>query len=134
MTFHASGTFEVKFVPQRLADAEADPVLGRMAIHKTFTGDLRATGRGEMLTAGTPTKGSAGYVAIEHVSGNLQGRSGSFVLQHTGTMNRGATELYVTVVPDSGSGELAGVSGTLSISMVEGKHFYQFEYTLPGRD
>ena len=133
MASHASGTFEVKLSPQPLADPAADSMLGRMTIDKTFSGDLQATSKGEMLMAGTPVKGSAGYVAIERVNGTLQGRSGTFVLQHTGTMNRGAPELRVTVVPDSGTGELAGLVGTLSIDIFDGKHFYAFDYALPGR-
>jgi Protein of unknown function (DUF3224) len=134
MALHASGAFEVKLSPQPLADSGADPTLGRMTIDKTFSGDLHATSKGEMLMAGTPVKGSAGYVAIERVSGALQGRSGTFVLQHTGTMNRGAAQLTVTVVPDSGTGELTGLAGTLAINIVDGKHFYALDYMLPGTD
>jgi hypothetical protein len=131
MAFHASGTFEVKLVPQPLADSGADPTLGRMTIDKTFSGDLQGTSKGEMLMAGTAVKGSAGYVAIERVSGTLQGRSGTFVLQHIGTMNRGAPQLTVMVVPDSGTGALAGLAGTLDIKIVDGKHFYALDYVLP---
>jgi hypothetical protein len=134
MVLHASGTFEVNLSPQPLADAGADPALGRMTIDKTFSGDLQGTSKGEMLMAGTAVKGSAGYVAIEHVSGTLQGRRGTFVLQHTGTMNRGAPQLSVTVVPDSGTEELAGLAGTFGINIVEGKHFYTLDYALPGKE
>jgi len=83
------------------------------------------------LSAVTSVKGSAGYVAIDHVTGELDGRKGSFVLQHSGAMNRGAQVLSIMVVPDSGTGELAGLSGTLSINIVDGLHFYDFIYSLP---
>src|SRR4051794_321731 len=106
----ASGHFIVKITPE-WNDAAADGgSLGRMALDKQFHGDLEGTSRGIMLTAGTSTKGSAGYVAIERVSGSLDGRQGSFVLQHSGTMNRGAPQLTITVVPDSGSGQLTGLA------------------------
>jgi hypothetical protein len=127
VTNRASGTFEVKLKPQATDDA----TLGRMSIDKQFHGDLEATSKGEMLSAGTSVKGSAGYVAIERVSGTLRGRSGSFVLQHSGTMTRGVPQLSVTVVPDSGAGELAGLTGKMAINIVDGKHFYDFEFTLP---
>jgi hypothetical protein len=104
--------------------------LGRMSIDKRFHGDLEATSKGEMLTAGTSVKGSAGYVAIERVDGTLRGRSGTFVLQHSGTMTRGVPQLTVTVVPDSGTGELAGLAGRMAIVIADGKHSYDFEYTL----
>ena len=131
MSTRATGSFTVKMLPQPLADASADASLGRMALDKTFSGDLAATGQGEMLMAGTAVKGSAGYVAIERVSGSLHGRSGTFVLQHTGTMNRGAPTLSVTVVPDSGTGELVGLAGKLDILIDGGQHRYAFDYTLP---
>lgn len=101
-----------------------------MSIDKHFHSDLEATSKGEMLAAGTAVKGSAGYVAIEQVARSLQGRTGTFILQHSGTMARGSPQLVVTVVPDSGTGQLAGLSGKLSINIVEGKHLYDFEYTL----
>lgn len=113
---------------------DGDARLGRLSIGKQFQGDLEATSKGEMLTAGTPVKGSAGYVAIELVTGKLHGRSGSFVLQHTGTMDRGEPSLTVTVVPDSGTEELTGLSGKMAINIADGKHSYQFEYTLKERD
>ena len=125
----AIGQFEVKMVPQD-GDAQ-DATLGRMSIDKQFHGDLEATSKGQMLTAGTSVKGSAGYVAVEKVSGNLHGRNGSFILQHTGTMTRGAPQLKSTVVPDSGAGELLGIIGEMTIKIDEGKHSYDFEYTLP---
>jgi hypothetical protein len=127
----ATGTFEVKLTPQPLAEPAEGVPLGRMTIEKQFHGDLEATSKGEMLTAGTAVKGSAGYVAIERVNGTLQGRSGTFVLQHSGTMNRGAPHLTIMVVPDSGTGQLTGIAGTFSIQIAEGKHSYVFEYTLP---
>ena len=101
-----------------------------MSIDKQFHGDLEAISRGQMLTAVTSIKGSAGYVAIEQVTGSLHGSSGAFALQHTGTMTRGAPQLTVTVVPDSGTGQLAGLAGTMTIALAEGKHSYDFEYTL----
>jgi hypothetical protein len=132
MTIHASGTFEVKLNPQKPDNKEAESAnLGRMSIDKSFHGDLEGTSKGEMLSAITDVKGSAGYVAIERVSGTLHGRSGTFVLQHSGTMTRGVPQLSVTVVPDSGTGHLAGLAGVLTIKIAEGKHFYEFDYTLP---
>lgn len=127
---HAIGTFEVKLVPQA-DDKNGDAALGRMTIDKQFHGDLEGTSKGQMLTGMTEVKGSAGYVAIEKVSGTLQGRTGTFILQHTGTMNRGVPHLTITVVPDSGTGQLAGLVGNLTIKIDEGKHSYEFEYTLP---
>jgi hypothetical protein len=101
-----------------------------MSIDKQFHGDLEATSQGEMLMAGTEVKGSAGYVAMERVTGTLHGRSGAFTLQHSGTMTRGVAQLSVTVVPDSGSGQLAGLAGKMAIKVADGKHSYTFEYTL----
>jgi hypothetical protein len=125
---HASGTFDVKLTPQT---DSADATLGRMTIDKQFHGDLEGTSKGQMLTGMTEVKGSAGYVAIEKVSGTLKGRTGTFILQHTGTMNRGVPQLTITVVPDSGTGQLAGLAGNFSIKIADGKHSYEFEYTLP---
>ena len=130
VTRRASGSFDVKLGPQSLSHSEADPLLGRMSIAKQFHGELEGTSQGEMLSAMTPVKGSAGYVAIERVSGTLHDRSGSFVLQHSGTMTRGAPQLSVTVVPDSGTGELAGLVGRMAIDITDGKHSYTFDYTL----
>lgn len=127
-----SGTFEVKLNPQT-DDQVGDPSVGRMSIEKQFQGDLEATSRGQMLAVMTEVKGSAGYVALERVSGTLGGRSGTFALQHSGTMTRGVGQLVITVVPDSGTGELVGLSGKMSIDIVEGKHFYEFEYALPAQ-
>jgi len=130
MSAHAAGPFDVKVTPQD--DKSEDPLLGRMTIDKQYHGDLDATGKGQMLTAGSAAKGSGAYVAIEKVSGALQGRRGTFVLQHTGTMTQGAPQLIITVVPDSGTGQLTGISGKMAIKIAEGgKHSYDFEYTLP---
>jgi hypothetical protein len=131
MAKHASGTFEVKLVPLPPEDKATGSTLARMSIDKQFHGDLEATSEGEMLSAVTDVKGSAGYVAIERVTGTLQGRTGSFVLQHTGTMTRGAPQLSVTVVPDSGAGQLVGLTGKMAINIANGKHSYEFEYALP---
>jgi hypothetical protein len=130
MTTHARGTFEVKMTPQPAQDGVGDPGIGRMALDKQFHGDLDATGKGQMLAAGTDVSGSAGYVALDRVSGTLHGRSGTFALQHSGTMARGTPQLSITVIPDSGTGELLGLAGTLAITITDGQHFYDFEYTL----
>jgi hypothetical protein len=127
MTHRARGTFDVKITPH---DNEQDTVPNRIGIDKTFHGDLSGTSQGEMLAAGSPVQGSAGYVAIERVSGTLQGRTGSFILQHSGTLNRGAPQLSITVVPDTGTGELAGLAGKLAVDIRAGVHYYDFEYTL----
>jgi hypothetical protein len=103
-----------------------------LSIDKQFHGDLEATSRGEMLSAGTSVKGSAGYVAIERVTGALRGRSGTFALQHSGTMTRGAPQLVITVVPDSGTADLTGIAGTMTIEIANGKHSYRLDYTLAG--
>jgi hypothetical protein len=131
MTTHARGTFEVKMTPQPVQDGVGDPGIGRMALDKQFQGDLEATSKGQMLAAGTDVSGSAGYVALDRVSGTLHGRSGTFALQHSGTMTRGTPQLSITVIPDSGTGELLGLAGTLAITITDGQHFYDFEYTLP---
>ncbi|MFZ6645000.1 DUF3224 domain-containing protein [Undibacterium sp. TJN25] len=131
MTQHISGSFDVKITPQATPGKSADAVPGRMSIDKQFHGELDAHSLGEMLAAMGNVKGSAGYVAIEQVTGTLQGRSGSFVLQHSGTMTRGTPQLTVSVVPDSGAGELTGLEGRMKIDIVDGKHFYEFDYTLP---
>jgi hypothetical protein len=131
MTIEASGTFEVKVNVQKADNQEAESAkLGRMSLDKQFHGELEATSAGEMLSVATEVRGSAGYVAIERVHGTLHGRTGSFALQHSGTMTRGEPQLSVTVVPDSGTGQLAGIAGKMTIQIVEGKHFYEFQYTL----
>jgi hypothetical protein len=127
----ASGSFEVTVQPLANAEVSADPMLGRFLLTKKFSGDLEAQARGHMLSAGTPTQGSAGYVAIDQVTGTLAGRAGGFILQHSGCMNRGVPSLSIMVVPDSGTGELTGITGTLSINIVDGKHFYDFLYSFP---
>jgi len=128
MTTRASGSFEVKLIPQE--DKGGDATLSRMSIDKQFHGDIEGTSKGQMLAAGTDTQGSAGYVAMERVTGTLRGRSGSFTLQHSATMNRGTPQLSITVVPDSGTGDLVGLSGKLIINIVDKKHLYDFEYEL----
>ena len=127
----ATGTFDVAVEPLGTPDKAEGATLGRMSLSKQLQGDLTGTSKGEMLTAMTDTKGSAGYVAIERVIGTLQGRSGTFVLQHIGTMTQGAQQMTIKVVPDSGTGQLIGLSGTMTISIVDGKHFYEFDYVLP---
>lgn len=127
---HAKGGFEVKLAPLPVYNQDAGAVLARMSIDKTFHGGLEAVSKGEMLSAGTPQSGSAGYVAIERVTGALQGKRGSFVLQHHAIMDGGRAELHIRVVPDSGTDELAGLTGTMAIVITEGKHAYEFEYQL----
>jgi len=128
---HASGTFDVKLTPQT-DDKNADPALSRMTFDKQYHGDLEGTSKGQMLAAGD-AKTSGVYVAIEKFSGTLKGRSGTFILHHTGLMNRGVPQLSITVAPDSGTGQLAGLTGKLMINIAaDGKHSYDFEYTLPG--
>jgi len=128
MTNRARGTFEVKMTPQEQPE---DMPAGRMMIDKQFQGDLEGTSKGQMLMAGSSSvKNSAGYVAIEKVTGTLNGRRGSFYLQHTGVMTRGVGDLTITVIPDSGTDQLAGLSGKMNIIIAEGKHSYEFEYTL----
>jgi len=131
VTAHASGPFDVKLNPLPAYDTTEGSTLARMSIDKTFHGDLEGTSKGEMLSASTGVQGSAGYVAIERVSGTLRGRKGTFVLQHSGTMTRGTPQLTITVVPDSGTGQLAGLTGKMMINIADGKHSYDFEYTLP---
>jgi hypothetical protein len=125
----ASGTFEVKVTPQPPDEADTSGI-GRLLLDKEFHGDLEGTSKGQMLAVGTAVEGSAGYVAMEQISGALHGRSGSFALQHIGSMTRGNPDLKVTVVPDSGTGDLAGLSGKMQIIIAEGKHSYEFDYTL----
>jgi Protein of unknown function (DUF3224) len=131
MTTRASGTFEVKMSPQ-VDGEEGGACVGRMLLDKRFAGELEATSKGQMLAVRTSVEGSAGYVAMELVTGRLGGREGSFVLQHTGTMERGAQRLSITVVPDSGTGELEGLAGRMEIDFSGGGHSYAFDYTLGG--
>jgi Protein of unknown function (DUF3224) len=121
----ARGTFTVKLTPET-----SDEYIARMSIDKQFHGDLDAVSQGQMLSTSTEIEGSAGYVAMERVSGTLHGRHGTFVLQHNGTMNRGAAELAVRVVPDSGTGELVGLAGSMTIVISDGKHSYELTYTI----
>ena len=132
-TRHVSGPFDVKVTHQD--DTSADPLLNRMTLDKQYHGDLEATGIGQMLTAGTEVKGSGAYAAIEKVTGSLEGKKGTFILQHTGTMRREVPQLAIVVVPDSGTGELQGISGKIKIKFAEGgKHFYELDYTLEKSD
>ena len=124
---HATGTFEVKLSPQ-----QSDPPIGRMSIEKQWQGGLVGTSKGEMLASGSGAAGSSGgYVALEQFSGTLNGRKGSFILQHSATMTRGTPQLTIKVVPDSGTDELVGLTGQLKIAIAEVKHSYKFRYTLP---
>ena len=130
MTRHVEGSFEVTMTP-RSPPGGPETGLSRLSLDKRYHGALEATSIGEMLSALTPVKGSAAYVAVERVTGTLEGRHGSFSLQHSGTMTRGQRALVITVVPDSGTGELAGLEGRMSITVEDGRHAYGFDYTLP---
>jgi hypothetical protein len=131
MTQHAQGPFDVKLAPQKPdSDVAEAAKLGRMSIDKLYHGDLDAASKGEMIATQTEVKGSAGYVAMERVTGTLNGRKGSFVLQHSATMNRGVPALSITVVPDSGTDDLTGLTGKMNIIITEGKHSYEFDYML----
>ena len=129
MTNHATGTFEVKLTPQD--DQPADPSMGRMTFDKQWSGDITGASKGQMLTGGDVKTGSAGYVAIEKFTGTVKGRKGSFIFQHSATMTAGHGDLTITVVPNSGTEELKGITGKLTIKIEGGKHFYDFEYNLP---
>ena len=130
MPTHATGPFDVKVTPQD--DKSDDPLMGRMMLDKQYHGDLEGIGKGQMLTAGSAQKGFGAYVAIEKVTGTLNGRTGSFMLQHTGTMKNNVPQLMIIVVPESGTGQLEGIAGTMTIKIAPtGKHSYDFEYTLP---
>jgi len=127
----AVGTFGVTMTPEPPYDVNEGASIGRVAIKKQFSGDLNASSTVEMIGArSTQVKGSAGYVAVERVTGSLHGKSGSFVLQHNGTMTRGKGELSVSVVPDSATGELKGLAGRMTIEISDGNHSYRFEYSL----
>ena len=126
----AKGPFDVKVVPLPPDTGAQDAALSRMSLDKQYHGDLEATGKGQMLAAGSPNS-SGVYVAIERITGTLHGRKGSFVIHHTGIMTRQQPQLTIAVVPDSGTDELTGLSGSLSIEIVDKKHFYTFDYTLP---
>jgi Protein of unknown function (DUF3224) len=130
---HATGSFEVKLkvAPQISEESGQHAGVARLTIDKQFHGALEARSQGQMLTAATAVKGSAGYVAIEKVTGTLNGRRGSFILQHNATMNRGVPQLNIIVVPDSGTDQLVGLAGKMDIIVADGKHSYDFDYTLP---
>lgn len=127
----AKGTFDITREAEPPYDVADGISLGRMTIRKQLRGDLEGTSRVDMMTCGTAVKGSAGYVALERVTGTLHGRAGSFVLQHDAIMNRGVPSLSIIVVPDSGTGALTGLLGALIIEIKDGQHFYQLDYTLP---
>src|SRR6202050_2546643 len=131
MTRRAEGIFDVKTTPMAANDATMGTLIGRYSLVKQYHGDLDASSKGEMLSAGEPSSGNAGYVAIEQVTGTLAGHTGSFALQHIGTMEGGSYKLSVVVVPGSGTAQLTGIAGTLTIIIAAGKHSYTFEYTLP---
>lgn len=131
MKLTANGTFNIQLAPQPLSSVAESMGLGRMSLDKTSHGDLQATSQGEMLSFRSSVQGSAGYVAMETVRGTLHGRSGSFVLQHSSTMERGTPTQSITVVPDSGTDELAGITGRMVITITNGAHFYQFDCELP---
>jgi len=130
---HATGTFEVQITPRRLDGPAREDTLGRFDLDKVYHGGLDGTGKGQMLTAGSPEHGSAGYVALERFVGRLDGREGAFTLMHRGTMSPAGQTLEVTVVPGSGDGELAGISGTLEIRIEGRDHFYDLGYELPAK-
>jgi hypothetical protein len=130
VTTTARGTFDVQLHAMPLEDITKESMLGRMSIDKQFHGDLRGTSKGQMLTVGTPTTGSAVYVAVERIEAELGGRHGTFAVHHRGIMNRGAASLTVSIVPDSGTGGLAGISGSMTIDVKDGEHLYTLEYVL----
>lgn len=131
MTKIAKGTFEVKMTPMAAEDAVGDAAIGRLGMVKEFAGDLTGTSKGQMLgNQSEVVKGSGGYVAMESFTGTLNGKKGGFILQHIGTMQGGKFDLNVAVVPDSGSGELTGISGKMKIIIEGSKHLYEFEYSL----
>ena len=131
---HASGSFEIKMVRQPITEEEAKTISVRMTSDKQFHGDLEGTSTGEMLGIYTAIKDSAGYVAMERVNGKLKGRTGTFILQHSSTMARGTQQQSIIVVPDSGTDQLVGLAGSMIIKITDGKHFYEFDYTLPDKD
>jgi hypothetical protein len=131
MAKHASGEFDVKIVPQK-DEGIGDPTIGRMSVNKVYRGDLEGVGLAQMLAGmAAEVKDSGAYVAIERVRGTLHGRTGSFAVHHRGVMTRGAQDLVITVIPDTGTEELTGIAGTMTIDIRDGKHFYGFDYTLP---
>jgi Protein of unknown function (DUF3224) len=131
---HASGSFEINMVRQPITEEEAKTITMRMTSDKQFHGDLEGASTGEMLGVFTAVKDSAGYVAMERVSGKLKGRTGTFILQHSSTMARGTQQQSIIVVPDSGTDQLVGLAGSMIIRITDGKHFYEFDYTLPDKE
>lgn len=131
MTSRATGSLTVSMTPAAPTERSGRTTLGRMLLDKQYDGELVATGKGEMLTAVTDTRGAASYVAIEHVAGKLDGRAGSFVLHHLGTMAGGVDKLVMAIVSESGTGDLAGISGQFALRVVDGKHQYELDYALP---
>lgn len=131
MSLHATGPFEVKLDPQAPDEKGGGAAIGRIFLDKRFHGDLEATSKGTMLAANTTVKDSGAYVAIEIVTGTLKGRTGTFALHHTGIMTHGTPSLSIQVVPGSGTGQLTGITGTMNINIADGKHSYDFDYTLP---
>ena len=131
MSTHVSGSFSITMTPATTPQRSGRTALGRMLLDKVYKGDLAATASGEMLSAVTDPKGAAGYVAVESITGVLQGRQGSFVVQHAGTMADGKQELSIVIVPHSGTGQLEGISGTMGIRIEAGQHFYDLDYSLP---
>jgi hypothetical protein len=128
-TMTARGAFDVKVIPQPPDDTAGGP-FGRLFLDKMFHGQLDGTSKGQMLAAGTAVEGSAGYVAMEIISGTLDGRKGSFILQHVGSMAKGVATMTVTIVPDSGTEQLTGIAGRMTIIVADGQHTYELEYTL----
>jgi hypothetical protein len=128
---HASGTFDVKVTPQPPTDFETSVGLARYSLDKELHGEIEGTSKGEMLATNTEVKGSAAYVALEKVTGTLNGRAGSFILQHAASMTSASQQMLITVVPDSGTGQFIGLTGKFIIKIVDKKHFYEFDYTLP---
>lgn len=131
MTLQATGPFDVKIIPQPADPDAAGEIIGRLLLDKKYHGALDAIGKGQMLGVRTPVEGSGGYVAMEQVTGTLDGRRGSFIVQHTGTMQGGTSKMILTIVPDSGTGELTGITGNIEIIIENGKHIYKFDYQLP---
>lgn len=127
----AKGTLEVTIIPQPYQDGAGDSSVGRVVIAKVFSGEMNGTGSGQMLAYRSSVPGSAGYVAMEKVQGTLNGRQGSFIMQHNGIMNRGESQLTIRIVPDSGTDQLTGIAGEMLLNIEQGKHYYEFRYTLP---
>lgn len=130
-TTERAGTFVIQMHPEPPYGADGGVTLGRLRFEKHFSGPLTATSEVHMLAVRTATEGSAGYVASERIVGSVDGRAGSFVVMHTGVMDRGQSSLSIVIVPDSGTGALAGIRGTMDIAVIEGEHRYTLRYALP---